>query len=93
MQFAASRRRNESSRVIAWIILALVTQATAAFGLNFNVPLDSLTNHNTSAYPAYNETNFPANFGSSCYGYEAVCGRGECAQSLHHPDAEVLLGI
>ena len=44
-----------------------MVQATTLFGLNFNVPLASLTNHNTSAYPAYNETNFAANFGTNCW--------------------------
>ncbi|HEV2320434.1 MAG TPA: DUF2341 domain-containing protein [Verrucomicrobiae bacterium] len=34
---------------------------------NFDVTLASLTNHNTSAYGAYNENNFPANFGNSTW--------------------------
>jgi hypothetical protein len=36
-------------------------------GLAFNVALASLTNHNTSAYPAYNEYNFAANFGTTSW--------------------------
>lgn len=44
-----------------------MAHAAAAFGLNYNVPLNSLTNHNTSAYPAYNENNFSANFGTSTW--------------------------
>ena len=44
-----------------------MAQATAVFGLNFNVTLASLTNHNTSAYPAYNQANFGANFGTTSW--------------------------
>ncbi|HTV61233.1 MAG TPA: hypothetical protein VMH30_01550, partial [Verrucomicrobiae bacterium] len=44
--------------------LWLIVPASSVFGLNFNVTLESLTNHNTSAYPAYNQANFPANFGT-----------------------------
>lgn len=40
---------------------------TTVFGLDFNVPLASLTNHNTSAYPAYNQSNFGANFGTTTW--------------------------
>jgi hypothetical protein len=41
--------------------------ATTVLGLNFNITLASLTNHNTSAYPAYNQANFPANFGTTTW--------------------------
>jgi hypothetical protein len=41
--------------------------STTARALNFNVTLASLTNHNTSAYGAYNEANFPANFGTTTW--------------------------
>jgi len=41
--------------------------APAIFAADFNVALASLTNHNTSAYVAYNETNFPANFGTTSW--------------------------
>src|SRR5579864_4197753 len=46
-----------------WIILFLLAHATAALGFTFNVPLISLTNHNTSAYSNYTFVNFGANFG------------------------------
>src|ERR1035441_8504713 len=49
------------------IILCLMAQATTVFGLNFNVTLGSLTNHNTSAYAAYNQANFAANFGTTTW--------------------------
>ena len=55
------------SRLIQLIFLCVIAQAATAFGLNFNVPLLSLTNHNTSAYPAYNQNNFPANFGTNTW--------------------------
>lgn len=42
-------------------------QVTLASGLNFDVTLDSLTNHNTSAYAAYDQANFPANFGTTTW--------------------------
>ncbi len=38
-----------------------------AHALDFNIPLSSLTNHNTSAYSAYNQANFGANFGTSTW--------------------------
>ncbi len=41
--------------------------AASAFALNFNVTLASLTNHNTSANPAYNQANFSANFGTTSW--------------------------
>jgi hypothetical protein len=44
-----------------------MAQATTVFGLTFNVTLASLTNHNTSAYAAYNQANFAANFGTSTW--------------------------
>jgi hypothetical protein len=44
-----------------------MAQATTVFGLNFNVTLASLTNHNTSAYAAYNQANFAANFGTTTW--------------------------
>jgi hypothetical protein len=48
-------------------MLGLMVHASAAFGLVFNVPFASLTNHNTSAYAAYNSNNFPANFGTTSW--------------------------
>jgi hypothetical protein len=50
-----------------WIMLCVLAQATTVFGISFNVSLASLTNHNTSAYPAYNEANFSANFGTTSW--------------------------
>ena len=54
-------------RALPWVILCLMARATTVFGLNFNVTLASLTNHNTSAYAAYNEANFAANFGTTTW--------------------------
>lgn len=45
------------------LVLCLLVLATKSFGLNFNVTLGSLTNHNTSAFPSYNCSSIPANFG------------------------------
>ncbi|HXI71717.1 MAG TPA: DUF2341 domain-containing protein [Verrucomicrobiae bacterium] len=55
------------SRAIQWLLLSLMVQAVTVFGLNFNITLASLTNHNTSAYPAYNQANFAANFGTTSW--------------------------
>jgi hypothetical protein len=63
----ASRRGQKSLHSIRWIILFLLGHATSSFGLSFNVTLSSLTNHNTSAYSAYNQNNFAANFGTSTW--------------------------
>jgi hypothetical protein len=48
-------------------ILGLMVQATGALAVNFNITLASLTNHNTSAYPAYNQANFATNFGTTSW--------------------------
>jgi hypothetical protein len=61
------RKRNRALCAFHLIIVCLVAQAATAFGLNFNVTLVSLTNHNTSAYAPYNETNFAANFGATSW--------------------------
>jgi hypothetical protein len=50
-----------------WSLLCLMLQASVAFALDFNLTLTSLTNHNTSAYPAYNQNNFGANFGTTSW--------------------------
>jgi hypothetical protein len=50
-----------------WAVLLLAAQSMTVLGLNFNITLTSLTNHNTSAYPAYNQANFPANFGTTSW--------------------------
>src|ERR1039457_1138279 len=60
-------KSNASLRARRCIILYLMAQATTVFGLNFNVTLASLTNHNTSAYAAYNQANFAANFGTTTW--------------------------
>ena len=60
-------KRHGPLRGLAWVILCLMAQATTVFGLNFNVTLASLTNHNTSAYAAYNQANFAANFGTTTW--------------------------
>lgn len=54
---------------VGWTVLCLyfVFHSTPAFALNYSVTLGSLTNHNTSAYNAYNEANFPSNFGNSTW--------------------------
>lgn len=52
---------------LIWSLLLLCTQATNVSAADFNVLLSSLTNHNTSAYPAYNQFNFSANFGTSTW--------------------------
>jgi len=49
------------------LTLGLIFQSSAMFGLDYNVTLSSLTAHNTSAYFAYNETNFGANFGTTTW--------------------------
>jgi hypothetical protein len=60
-----SPKKNGFLRALA--ALGLMLQAATAFGINFNVPLVSLTNHNTSANPAYNAFNFSANFGPTSW--------------------------
>jgi hypothetical protein len=55
------------SRALRWILLCLIVQATTVFGIDFNVTLVSLTNHNTSAFAAYNQNNFSANFGPTSW--------------------------
>jgi len=45
-----------------FVTLLLVSSGLTASGLTFDVPLASLTNHNTSAYSAYNSGGFNANF-------------------------------
>lgn len=54
-------------RLTQLTVLWLIAQAVTAFGFNFNVPLVSLTNHNTSAFSLYNSNNFSANFGPTSW--------------------------
>jgi hypothetical protein len=49
------------------ILLCLIAQATPVFGFTFNVPLVSLTNHNSSAFSNYNENTYGANFGTTSW--------------------------
>src|SRR5436853_449315 len=60
-------KRKGPTHSLQWMVLGLMAQATTVFGLNFNVTLASLTNHNTSATPAYNQANFAANFGTTTW--------------------------
>jgi hypothetical protein len=59
--------RTAAWRALRWIMPCLLAPATTVFGLSFNLTLASLTNHNTSAYPAYNQANFAANFGTTTW--------------------------
>src|ERR1043166_2991979 len=59
---ALTRRKIGPFRAFYYIALLLLVQATAALAINFDVALVSLTNNNTSAYGAYNQANFGANF-------------------------------
>ena len=45
-----------------FVALLIISSATTASGLTFNVPLISLTNHNTSAFSAYSSNRFDTNF-------------------------------
>ena len=60
---------DRATRLWAWTVVccALLFHSTVVLALDFNVTLASLTNHNTSAYNAYNEANFPANFGTTTW--------------------------
>src|ERR1700753_2766956 len=53
--------------VLRWTFLCLIAQATTVFGINLNVSLVSLTNHNTSVFSAYKSNNFPPNFGPTSW--------------------------
>ncbi|HEV2453206.1 MAG TPA: hypothetical protein VGY98_03030, partial [Verrucomicrobiae bacterium] len=53
--------------LFGWIVFGFFFQTTGVCALDFDVTLSSLTNHNTSAYDAYNENNFPANFGTETW--------------------------
>src|SRR5579884_1837795 len=60
--------QNRPCRAIYLALFCLLAPATTVFGgLTFNVTLSSLTNHNTSAFPAYNSNNFSANFGTNSW--------------------------
>jgi len=59
------RKRNGLLRAARLMVLCLLAQAPAVFGLSFNVPLASLTNHNTSAFSNYTQNTCGANFGTT----------------------------
>src|SRR5579862_622275 len=61
------QKHMRTASAIRWLILFLSAQACTVLGFNFNVPLVSLTNHNTSAFSAYNSNNFSANFGPTSW--------------------------
>jgi hypothetical protein len=62
------RKRSWLLRASCVMVLCLLARATTVFGqLNFDITLDSLTNHNTSAYSNYTEFTFGGNFGASTW--------------------------
>jgi hypothetical protein len=61
------RSKRTASGPLGSILLCLMLQAANVFGINFNLTLASLTNHNTSANAAYNQANFAANFGTTTW--------------------------
>src|SRR6185312_14690090 len=61
------RSKRTASGPLGSILLCLMLQAANVFGINFNLTLASLTNHNTSANAAYNQANFGANFGTTTW--------------------------
>jgi Ig-like domain-containing protein len=61
------RKRNRMLRLLYGLAVCLILHATTLRAINFNVPLLSLTNHNTSANPAYNAFNFSQNFGPTSW--------------------------
>lgn len=60
-------RSKRALHLFGWIVLYFLFYSTAVSAPNYNVTLNSLTNHNTSAYPTYNEANFSANFGDTTW--------------------------
>jgi hypothetical protein len=56
-----------SFRALQCGILCLASQANVLLALDFSIPLASLANHHTSAYSAYNQANFAANFGTTSW--------------------------
>ena len=50
-----------------WLLIYIIIQSNSVFGMSFDLTLASLTNHNTSAYAAYNQAKFPANFGTTSW--------------------------
>lgn len=54
-------------RATRWLVVFLMAQTATVFGFTFNVPLISLTNHNTSAFSNYTALTYPANFGPTSW--------------------------
>lgn len=63
----AQRKCHSTLGALVWGLLFLAFQATGLLAADFNLTLFSLTNHNTSAYSAYNQANFAANFGTTSW--------------------------
>jgi hypothetical protein len=61
------RKRNGICLALSLAVFYLMAHGTVVFGVTFNIPLLSLTNHNTSANPAYNAVNFSENFGPTSW--------------------------
>ncbi len=65
-------RPNPLRRPVRRVVMILFASAAfqrglVAADLTFDVNLASLTGHNTSAFPEYNQSNFPKNFGTTSY--------------------------
>lgn len=54
-------------RSLRAMVICLLAPAASVLGVTFNIPLLSLTNHNTSANAAYNAVNFSENFGPTSW--------------------------
>jgi hypothetical protein len=62
MHLSPKQRPAAFKAIVKWILLCLIAQVTTASAYNFTNTLSALTNHNTSAYSAYNSNNFSGNF-------------------------------
>ena len=71
MQMELKKRRwpgHTCRRAACVMVLCLLAPAATVFGqLNFDVPLYSLTNHNTSAFSNYTQNTFGGNFGDTTW--------------------------
>ena len=61
-----TKRKHLSAAIAFAAILASAPEGSCA-DLVFDIPLASLTSHNTSASPTYNQRQFPANFGTASW--------------------------
>ncbi len=57
----------KTSQILAVALFIIAPRTAFADELKFDVNLASLTAHNTSANPNYNQTNFPRNFGTKSF--------------------------